>query len=82
MRLVLRRRLRQTFEECGSHIGALCHSRGGLPATARLVTVFGFQASSPPQQQNEALMEMHRMFELDVKDLCVNLWPVEPIPDT
>jgi hypothetical protein len=27
------------------------------------------------------LVEMHRMSELAVKDLCVNLWPAEPIPD-
>ena len=28
------------------------------------------------------LMEMHRMSELALKDLCVSLWPAEPIPDT
>jgi hypothetical protein len=28
------------------------------------------------------LMEMHRMSELALKDLCVSLWPAEPISDT
>jgi hypothetical protein len=28
------------------------------------------------------LMEMHRMSELAMKDLCVHLWPTEPIPNT
>ena len=25
---------------------------------------------------------MHRISELAVKDLCVSMWPTEPIPDT
>lgn len=28
------------------------------------------------------LMEMHRMSELAAKDLCVSMWPAEPILDT
>ena len=30
--------------------------------------------------QMKKLMEMHRMVEPAIKDLCVRLWPSEPVP--
>ena len=44
-----------------------------------------FQAPEhPPFIANEMkqLMELHRMAELAMKDLCVRLWPSEPIPSS
>ena len=38
----------------------------------------------PPLLSNKLkqLMEMHHMFNLAMMELCVSLWPPEPIPDT
>ena len=44
-----------------------------------------FQAPKHPpllNNQMKQLMEMHRMAEPALKDLCVRLWPAEPIPDS
>ena len=44
-----------------------------------------FPASKYPpllSNQMKQLMELHRNSELALKDLCVQLWPAEPIPES
>ncbi|KAI4971740.1 hypothetical protein ZWY2020_002654 [Hordeum vulgare] len=60
------------------------YSAHGRDAERRL---FWDQFETPELNHNlsyqmKQLMELHRMAELDMKDLCIQLWPTEPLPSS